>query len=143
MSEDAGEAAPAQIRVRRGEVESDAALAWRYEGGAWIVTLTMDAGAQTFEASADDAFEALCRVREQAEPDGWRVGVAGARPDVWPSGMARDQGGGLTAYRLGVEAEAEADAVVDTFAPVDPTTTSTVAAQQAVAERAGLGRPSA
>ena len=59
--------------------------------------------------------------------------------------MARDQGGGLTAYRLEAEveaeAEAEADTVVDTFAPVDPAATSTVAAQQADAERAGLGRP--
>ncbi|WP_454112147.1 hypothetical protein [Microbacterium aurum] len=69
--------------------------------------------------------------------------MAGAQAGVWPSGMARDQGGGLTAYRLEAEAEAEAEAdtVVDTFAPVDPATTSTVAAQQADAERAGLGRP--
>ena len=135
MSEDAGEAAPAQIRVRRGEVESDAALAWRYEGGAWIVTLTMDAGAQAFEASADDAFEALCRVREQAEPDGWRVGVAGARHDVWPSGMARDQGGGLVAYRF---CPAGVEGTVDTFAPVDPATATIVAVQRENAARAGL-----
>lgn len=135
-------ASPQAIRIDRGGIGAEAVISWRYERDGWTVELA-SAATGAVAAHAADAFEALCRVRERLESEGWLVGVAGAQADVWPSGMARDQGGGLTAYRLGVEAEAEADAVVDTFAPVDPTTTSTVAAQQAVAERAGLGRPTA
>lgn len=131
-------ASPQAIRIDRGGIAAEAVISWRYERDGWTVELA-SAATGAVAAHAADAFEALCLVRERLEPEGWRVGVAGAQAGVWPSGMARDQGGGLAAYRLG----AEADAVVDTFAPVDPTTTSTVAAQQAVAERAGLGRPSA
>ena len=135
-------ASPQAIRIDRGGIAAEAVISWRYERDGWTVELA-SAATGAVAAHAADAFEALCLVRERLEPEGWRVGVAGAQAGVWPSGMARDQGGGLTAYRLEAEAEAEAEAdtVVDTFAPVDPATTSTVAAQQADAERAGLGRP--
>ncbi len=133
-------ASPQAIRIDRGGIVAEAVISWRYERDGWTVELA-SAATGAVAAHAADAFEALCRVRERLESEGWLVGVAGAQAGVWPSGMARDQGGGLTAYRLEAEAEAEADTVVDTFAPVDPAATSTVAAQQADAERAGLGRP--
>ena len=62
----------------------------------------------------------------------WRIGVAGAQADVWPSGMARDQGGGLRAYRMSSEQVGD---LVDTFEPVDPATVTTVARQRAEADR--------
>src|SRR5690606_8616705 len=83
-------------------------------------------------ARADDAFEALCLVREELEPYGWRIGVAGAQADVWPSGMARDQGGGQRAYRVTAEQVGE---LVGTFEPVPPATVVTVARQRAEADR--------
>lgn len=92
----------------------------------WRVSIVSPAFGR-FEASADDAFEALGLVREDLDARGWRVGVAGAQPNVWPSGMARDQGGGLTAYRM---TEDGVVCVVDTFMPVDPATTVPVAEQR-------------
>lgn len=92
---------------------------------------------EAVEVHADDAFEALCLVREQLEPLGWRLGVAGAQVDVWPSGMARDQGGGLRAYRV---TGGQVGGLVDTFEPVDPATVTTVAKQQAAIERS-FGAP--
>ncbi|MFT3799073.1 hypothetical protein [Microbacterium sp.] len=89
-------------------------------------------GIRTVEADGGDAFEALCVVREVLDEQGWHVGVAGAQPDVWPSGMARDQGGGLTAYRWGIEGVV---GVVDTFAAVPAQSTVTVADQKRETER--------
>lgn len=120
------------IRVSRGDAVHDATVRWWWrEDMVWTVVVeSPELG--SVEVGADDAFEALCRVREQLEPDGWRLGVAGAHVDVWPSGMARDQGGGLRAYRL---TAAGAGPLVDTFEPVDPATVTTVADQEAAAER--------
>lgn len=119
------------LQVMNGAAMHEATAAWRYEGGRWIVTLVSDAF-ERVEARADDAFEALCLVREELEPRGWRLGVAGALADVWPSGMARDQGGGLKAYRMTEERVAD---LVDTFAPVDPATVVTLAQQRAEVDR--------
>ena len=84
------------------------------------------------EARENDAFEALCVIRGRLEPLGWRVGVAGAQVNVWPSGMARDQGGGLSAYRITARGGED---VVDTFAPVDPATVAPLADQKAEIDR--------
>lgn len=122
---------PQTFRVSRDGVVHEATVSWRLEDRVWIVTVeSPELG--SVEAGAEDAFEALCRVREQLEPDGWRLGVAGAQVDVWPSGMARDQGGGLRAYRLLGKV---AGPLVDTFEPVDPATVTTVVDQEAAAER--------
>lgn len=123
---------PQTIQVSRGDAVHDATVTWWWrEDMIWTVVVgSPDLG--SVEARADDAFEALCQVRERLEPDGWRLGVAGAQVDVWPSGMARDQGGGLRAYRLTAEGAGD---LVDTFEPVDPATVTTVAEQQAEAER--------
>lgn len=84
------------IAMRRGDLTVRASLTWRREGWRYAVWLSSDA-VETIEEVADDAFEALCRVREHLEPRGWHIGVVGAQADFWPSGMARDQGGGLRA----------------------------------------------
>ena len=122
---------PQTFRVSRDGVVHEATVSWWLEDRVWIVTVeSPELG--SVEARADDAFEALCQVREQLEPDGWRLGLAGARVDVWPSGMARVQGGGLRAYRLMGQV---AGPIVDTFEPVDPATVTTVGEQEAAAER--------
>lgn len=126
------------IHVSRAGITHQATASWRLDSSyAWVVRVRCR-GFGTAEARADDAFEALCLVREELEPFGWRIGVAGAQADVWPSGMARDQGGGLRAYRLTSEGAGE---LVDTFEPVDPSTVTTVAIQQAEADRF-FGAPS-
>lgn len=122
---------PQLIRASLGSAIHTATVAWAYENGLWMVTVDSTEFGR-IEARENDAFEALCLVREQLEPQGWRLGVAGAQADVWPSGMARDQGGGLRAYRF---TEHGPDGLVDTFDPVDPATVTTVAEQRAAYER--------
>jgi len=122
---------PQSISVGRDGVGYDATVSWRYEDRLRVVAIDSPAF-EPVEARANDAFEALRFMRDQLERDGWRIGVVGAQADVWPSGMARDQGGGLRTYRMTGEG---VGAVVDTFAPVDPATVTTVAEQRAEADR--------
>ncbi|WP_285725697.1 hypothetical protein [Psychromicrobium xiongbiense] len=118
---------PQTIEVARNGTVHRASVAWRYERGGWAVRI--DSGVfDPVEARADDAFEALCVVRDLLEPEGWRIGVAGAQADVWPSGMSRDQGGGLVAYRM---TENGVAGVADTFEAVDPATVVTLTEQRA------------
>ena len=58
-----------------------------------------------YTATAPDMFEALVRLRRQLEPDGLTVAVQGARRDTYPSGMARDMGGGMRVYVLRPDSE--------------------------------------
>ncbi|WP_232333730.1 hypothetical protein [Agromyces laixinhei] len=119
---------PQLLRVSRESIVHDATIEWQLiEDYRWAVSIVCPAFG-TAEARANDAFEALCLVREQLEPYGWRIGLAGSQVDVWPSGMARDQGGGLVAYRF------DAPDLVEVFQPVDPETVTTVTEQQAAAE---------
>jgi hypothetical protein len=53
-----------------------------------------------YTATGPDMFEALVRLRRQLEPDGLMVAVQGSRRDTYPSGMARDTGGGMRVYVL-------------------------------------------
>lgn len=122
---------PQKIQALREGVTHEATVSWWAEGMRWAVSVESSAFG-TVEARADDAFEALCQVRAELEPSGWRLGVTGALAHVWPSGMARDQGGGLRAYRMTAEQVGE---LVDTFAPVDPATVSALAEQRAEVER--------
>lgn len=119
------------IQVSREGIVRDATVTWHFERTTWVVEL-VSVGFGTAQARADDAFEALCLIREELEAFGWRIGVAGAQADVWPSGMARDQGGGLRAYRMTAERVGDP---VDTFEPVDPETVTTVALQRAETDR--------
>lgn len=129
---------PQQIRLSRDGILHEATVSWWFEDDGFAVEIASDAlGASPRRTHASDAFEALCLLREELEPQGWRVGVVGARIDVWPSGMARDQGGGQVAYRW--EGRVPVDRV-DTFTPTDPAMTVTVAAQQGAVE-AQVGAP--
>lgn len=123
---------PQTISVAREGIVREAVISWRLDQSyRWLVEI-VSAGFGTAQARADDAFEALCLVREELEPFGWRIGVVGAQADVWPSGMARDQGGGQRAYRMTAEQVGD---LVDTFEPVDPVSVATVALQRAETDR--------
>lgn len=122
---------PQAIQVSRDGIVYPAIVAWRFEQTYWVVELDATEFGRV-EAQANDAFEALCLVREQLEPSGWRIGVVGAQANVWPSGMARDQGGGRRAYRLTSKG---GESVVDTFEPVDPASVTTLAEQRVTVDR--------
>jgi len=103
-----GETTPAMITVSSEPSGSDGRF--RYS-----VTVVVDGVEHV--AVEDDAFGALSTVRMELERRGWLLGVEGARIDVWPSGMARDQGGGLRAYRLRRGRSPRSADLVDVFAP--------------------------
>ena len=50
------------------------------------------------EFLADDLFDALVALRGELEDMGAQLLCAGARPDVFPSGMSREMGLGIKAY---------------------------------------------
>jgi hypothetical protein len=86
---------------------------------------------QNWSAEADDAFAALCEIRCDLEREGWMLAIEGSRVRSYPSGMQRDQGGGLWVYRLEPGAPAGRDSQRSIFDPVDVSECGTVAEQLA------------
>lgn len=84
-----------------------------------------------YTATASDMFEALVRLRQQLEPHGWMIAVQGARRDAYPSGMARDMGGGMKIYVMCPGRAASMDDLVETLADAPVEQLSTVADQRA------------
>jgi hypothetical protein len=82
------------------------------------------------QADADDLFEALVRIREQLEPQGWFVAVQGSRLDAFPSPTQREIAAGLSVYITRIGEPATPDDVAETFAVADPATLATVNAQR-------------
>jgi hypothetical protein len=70
-----------------------------YEGDDAFRLTLISAGGH-WAASGNDLFEALCNLRLELEKAGVRLCVAGARTDVYPSGVAREMGLGQVAYIL-------------------------------------------
>lgn len=79
-------------------------------------------------------FEALVRLRRQLEPDGLIVAVQGARRDTYPSGMARDMGGGMQVYVMRPGLGARLEDLVKTLDDAPPDQMATVDEQRAFAE---------
>ena len=86
-----------------------------------------------YTATAPDMFEALVRLRRQLEPDGLTVAVQGARRDTYPSGMARDMGGGMKVYVLCPGQRTRPD-LVETFDDAPSDQIATVEEQRAFAD---------
>jgi hypothetical protein len=85
------------------------------------------------EARGRDLFDALQQLRLQLEPLGWIPLCNGARVDCYPSGMARDMGGGQKVYILG--SEPGRPPLVETLEPAPREMVGTVADQDAHYER--------
>lgn len=96
-----------------------------------VCKLTCVYRGKTIEARADDFFEALCLIRRQLEPERLIPFCYGASLHVYPSGMARDMGGGLKAYRLTLGQSARSSDLVDIFAEGPDLIPASVQAQEA------------
>jgi hypothetical protein len=96
----------------------------------WALRLVLADGSVA-EVVAADLFEALEKVRLQLEADGLMVCCQGARADVFPSGMARQMGGGRRAYRLRRDRPVGPADLVDVLDPAQPGEVVTVAEQYA------------
>jgi hypothetical protein len=93
--------------------------------------VTVLIGDASWSATEDDAFEALCQIRLELDREGWLLAVEGSRVRSYPSGMARDQGGGLVVYRMEDDAPVTRDSVRGIFEPVDVAECGTVVEQLA------------
>jgi hypothetical protein len=95
-----------------------------------------------YTATGPDMFEALVRLRRQLEPDGLMVAVQGSRRDTYPSGMARDMGGGMQVYITRPGLRARREDLVRTLDDAPREQIATVDEQRAFAEawRAELGK---
>jgi hypothetical protein len=89
----------------------------------------------TLEGSGKDCFAALTSVRESLEKMGARLLCQGCRPDVYPSGMSRDMGGGRKAYINKLGAPALRTDIIDIFDYAEPEAVGTVAEQRAFHEK--------
>jgi hypothetical protein len=91
----------------------------------WRLRVTLDDG-MAFESQQNDLFECLADVRRRLEPEGVFLCCEGARRDVFPSGMARQMGGGRKAYRHSASGDSPRPQLVDIFAPTDCSAVCTV-----------------
>lgn len=87
-----------------------------------------------YTATGPDMFEALVRLRRQLEPDGLMVAVQGSRRDTYPSGMAREMGGGMTVYIMRPGLRARREDLVATLDDAAPEQLATVDEQRSFAE---------
>lgn len=96
-------------------------------GPPWTLTFSgLGMLNQTF--SGTDLFDALVALRRRLEAIGCRLLCAGARRDVYPSGMARAMGGARKAYIF--ELGRSARDLVDIFAEAKPAQVGTVDEQE-------------
>lgn len=70
---------------------------------------------QTISAQESDFFEALVAIRRRLQADGLMPYCYGASLNVFPSGMARDMGRGLQAYKVTTGKQARAADLVGIF----------------------------
>jgi hypothetical protein len=99
----------------------------------WSIRLVLASGLVS-EAVDVDLFSALEAVRRQLEAEGLMLCCQGARPDVLPSGMARQMGGGRRAYRLRRDRRPDRTDLVDVFAPANCDDVVTVDEQHAAVQ---------
>ena len=114
--------------TRAGESAGEGEISYHAEDGQCVVRLLTPE--HDLSAASSDYFEALCKVRLQLEVNGLLVATYGGSRNVFPSGMARDMGAGLKAYRLflGQQGRPELVGIFETGPGVEP---ATVAEQRA------------
>ncbi len=103
-----------EIRLTGGGADESGVLSTTEEEERCHVTFTYRE--RTIEAEADDYFEAFCEIRRRLENEKLVPFCYGASLKVYPSGMARDMGAGLKAYKLEIGKHPHRQDLVDIFA---------------------------
>jgi hypothetical protein len=128
------------VVIRDGQLEQTRLRGWLdgYDGSVptYRIELATREGNYTcpYTATGPDMFEALVRLRRQLEPDGLMVAVQGSRRDTYPSGMARDMGGGMRVYVMRPGLPARGEDLVETLDDAPPDQMATVDEQRASVE---------
>jgi hypothetical protein len=96
---------------------------------SWLAFRDFDGTLRKFEAV--DLFEALIAMRQELEGRGCRLLCAGARIDVWPSGMSRSMGQARKAFIVRPGKPAGMESMVDIFDYAEPELVGTIEQQRA------------
>ena len=118
------------IHLIGGTDDETATLVTDEEQAGDVCHLSLHYRDRTLQASASDFFEALCSIRLQLEPEQLLPFCYGASLNVFPSGMARDMGAGLSAYRLAAGRHARQADLVGIFDSGPDVVPASVANQQ-------------
>lgn len=110
-----------QLKVQRAGMEKISVRAELIAGVSDTCRLVIawPVGSEDRHFDAPDFYECLRAFRRVIEPDGFRVLCQGARPNVWPSGMARSMGGAVKSYVLTLGQPGSMEDLVGTFDPVE------------------------
>lgn len=117
-----------ELGVRGSNGNGRALLSYNEDGDACRIEL--DYNGTTLLGDGSDFFDALCVIRQRLEQQGALLDCYGASLNVFPSGMSRDMGRGLKAYKLTLGQRGRMQDLVrifDTGSDVQP---ATVAAQR-------------
>lgn len=123
-----------EVRVQTPAGAIEPARLWVAQQPPWRLVFS-GAGLDREEFCGVDLFEAMTSLREQVEPREFRILCAGARRDVFPSGMSRSMGGGRQAYVLKPGRPAARSTLVDIFTPATAEEVGTVSEQRRFFER--------
>jgi hypothetical protein len=88
------------IRIARLDQREDAVFEFDDARPGHLRALTLHCFGREFVGDSRDYFESMCLIRNELEEIGWRPVCYGASLNVYPSGMCRDMGRGLKAYRV-------------------------------------------
>ena len=116
------------IILMQGASEESAIVCTRPVRGMCHLALTYRD--RTVFALASDYFEAFCQVRQMLEQENILPHCYGASLSVYPSGMGRDMGAGLQAYRLKMGCKAQGDGLIGIFETGDDVIPATVEDQK-------------
>lgn len=108
-----------EIQVLRSDGRTEKCSIEHSESAPWKLSLS---GLQLdkTEFTGNDLFEALIELRRELEKGNCQLLCAGARPNVFPSGMSRGMGGGLRAYAAKMGEPARQSDLVDIFDYASP-----------------------
>lgn len=117
-----------KIKLIGGEKEEVAEVRCEDRGRACHVAVCYRD--RKIEESASDFFTALCRVRVRLEKEGLNLHCYGSSLNVRPSGMGRDMGLGMRAYRMTIGKHVRISDLVGIFDMGPDITLATVAEQK-------------
>jgi hypothetical protein len=128
------------VEQQRTEVHRiEALIGGQLRPVALHVTQSLETDRASIDAELDDGsrvaaegvevWHALLNLRQNLEARGIRLGIVGALPEVWPSGMSAQMSGGRKAYRRVVDGS---PVIVDVLESIDPRQVVTVAEQRSM-----------
>lgn len=90
-----------KLELPRGEIIPAKFLIWEeVPEHPELVKLALRFNSREITSTAHDYFSAMCAIRRVLEEEGGLLHCYGASRNVYPSGMCRDMGSGMKAYKL-------------------------------------------